>query len=531
MISEKDIKQVIQSLQGVEMAFIDLFCGAGGTSSGIERAYVDTKKVARVILCINHDALAIESHAQNHPHAIHLVEDVRLVQMQTLIPLVTAVRKAYPRIKLCLWASLECTNFSKAKGGQARDADSRSLAWDLLRYIDCVRPDKIYIENVEEFMSWGPLDDKNRPMSKHAGEDYVKWIDSVQERMYTYAYQIINSADLGAVQSRKRYFAQFAAPGQLIRWPEITHAKMTKKGIGNKSPWKPVRTVLNLDHVGKSIFDRVKDMVPATLERLYAGIVKHVLPENPHFFVKYFGTGENAVSIDTASPTLTTKDRLALIQAQFIDKAFSSGGKHQSLNSPSGSVTTVNKMSLVTSQFLDKQYGSDKNHQSIETPAGAVTANPKFNLITCQPFLVNPQWFGNGGISIDKPCPTLIARMDKAPLSLVTTETMDTVQVSLVWTIRNKPKPVIKTKNGNLIYIISYFDTPAMQRLKILMACTGIVDIKMRMLEIDELLRIQGFPDNYVLKGTKTKQKWFIGNAVEVNTARSIIEVNSDMHN
>ena len=41
------------------------------------------------------------------------------------------------------------------------------------------------------------------------------------------------------------------------------------------------------------------------------------------------------------------------------------------------------------------------------------------------------------------------------------------------------------------------------------MAKNGIIDIKMRMLDIDELLRIQGFPNGYVLKGTKTNQKKF----------------------
>jgi len=496
MIKKKQINRVIKSLQGVEMAFIDLFCGAGGTSSGIERAYVDTKKVARVVLCVNHDYLAIQSHKVNHPHAIHLVEDVRLVKMQILIPLVEEIRRAYPKIKLCLWASLECTNFSKAKGGQARDADSRSLAWDLLRYIDCVKPDKIYIENVEEFMSWGPLDEKGRPVSKNAGEDYTKWKQAVEDCGFVYEHRVINSADLGAFQSRIRYFAQFAAPGQVIRWPEATHAKVNKGKLpGGRSPWKPVREVLNLNDHGKSIFGRPKELVPATLRRIYAGILKYVVPNNDPFFIKYFGCGENAVSIDTVAPTLTTKDRLSLVHAQFIDKAYSSGGIHQSIDHPSGSVTTVNKMSLVT----------------------------------CQSFLINPQWFNKGALSIDKPAPTLIARMDKSPLSIATTEIEAAVTISVVYTIRKRPTPVIKTEKGNLIYVISIWDDVVMQNLKLLMACTGIVDIKMRMLEVDELLRIQGFPEDYVLKGTKTKQKWFIGNAVEVTTAMNIIRANSEM--
>ena len=48
--------------------------------------------------------------------------------------------------------------------------------------------------------------------------------------------------------------------------------------------------------------------------------------------------------------------------------------------------------------------------------------------------------------------------------------------------------------------------------------------IKMRMLNVGELLRIQGFPTGYVLKGTQTDQKKFIGNSVEVTTAMKMVE-------
>lgn len=56
------------------------------------------------------------------------------------------------------------------------------------------------------------------------------------------------------------------------------------------------------------------------------------------------------------------------------------------------------------------------------------------------------------------------------------------------------------------------------------MAIYGIVDITMRMLRIDELKLIMGFPANYILVGTQADQKKFIGNAVEVNMARVLCE-------
>lgn len=60
-----------------KLQYIDLFCGAGGTSTGVERAFLDGTKCASVIACVNHDAHAIASHAANHPKAVHYTEDIR----------------------------------------------------------------------------------------------------------------------------------------------------------------------------------------------------------------------------------------------------------------------------------------------------------------------------------------------------------------------------------------------------------------------------------------------------------------------
>lgn len=94
----------------MKIAVIDLFCGAGGTTTGIERAKMFGKKVAKVIACVNHDPVAIESHLQNHKGVLHCTEDIRT---QDLKPLV-ALAKKYRSLgyKVAVRASLECTNFS-----------------------------------------------------------------------------------------------------------------------------------------------------------------------------------------------------------------------------------------------------------------------------------------------------------------------------------------------------------------------------------------------------------------------------------
>jgi len=136
--------------------FVDLFCGAGGVTTGVHRARFKGKSCAEVIACVNHDPTAISSHAANHPDVLHYTEDIRTLDLTELSKLVQATRAKNPDGIICLWASLECTNFSKAKGGMPRDADSRTLAEHLFRYIEVLNPDMIWIENVEEFMSWGP---------------------------------------------------------------------------------------------------------------------------------------------------------------------------------------------------------------------------------------------------------------------------------------------------------------------------------------------------------------------------------------
>ena len=138
----------LNKMDDIDIYYIDLFCGAGGTSSGIELAAIKEKKVAKIIACVNHDKNAIASHMANHPYALHFTEDMRTLDLLPIVNLVKKIRFRNPNAKIVLWASLECTNFSKAKGGQARNADSRTLAEHLFRYIDDINPDLIQIENV-----------------------------------------------------------------------------------------------------------------------------------------------------------------------------------------------------------------------------------------------------------------------------------------------------------------------------------------------------------------------------------------------
>lgn len=275
-------------MENIKLLYIDLFCGAGGTSTGVEHAKLDGTKCARVVACVNHDANAIASHQANHPDTLHFTEDIRTLDLTALTAHLNRMRMKYPSALVVLWASLECTNFSKAKGGQPRDADSRTLAEHLFRYIEQLNPDYIQIENVEEFMSWGDMDDKGHPISKLKGCSYVRWANKVISYGYHYDWRLLNAADFGAYTSRKRFFGQFAKKGLPIAFPVPTFSKNGDSGMFHAyKKWKPVREVLDMNDAGQSIFDRKKPLCEKTLKRIYAGLIKFVAGGKETFLVKY----------------------------------------------------------------------------------------------------------------------------------------------------------------------------------------------------------------------------------------------------
>ena len=560
----KSLKEILCSLEGlsdIELFVIDLFCGAGGLSEGVEEARLNGNRCAKVVCCVNHDKNAILSHDANIPDALHFIEDIRTLELSPINTIVERIRELYPDSMIMLHASLECTNFSKAKGGQPRDADSRTLAEHLFRYIDVIDPDYIQIENVEEFMSWGDMDEKGKPISMDKGRLYQKWVRNVKKYGYNFVHRILNAADFGAYTTRKRFFGIFAKKSLPIVFPEPTHCKGGRQDMFSRlEKWKPVKDVLDFSDEGTTIF-REKPLAEKTLERIYNGLIKFVAGGKDAFLVKYNSmnrTGKyNAPGIDEPCPVVTTQNRLGVAQVCFLSKQFSGhpesknvsveepagtitcrdhhafvsahygNGFNRSVNEPSATVTTKDRLSLVTPRFIANEYSGGGQHTSIDNICPAILTNPKQKLITCKPwimntsfsnigsnieepaqtitanrkwhYLMNPQ-FNSAGGSVDNPCFTLIARMDKMPPYLVATE------------------------SGQIAIEIYDNDSPMTVKIKEFMALYGIVDIKMRMLRIPELKRIMGFPEDYVLVGTQADQKKFIGNAVEVTQAKKNAE-------
>ena len=493
--------------------------------------------------------------------------------MKPLVSITNSERAKNHNAKVVLWASLECTNFSKAKGGQPRDADSRTLAEHLFRYIEALEPDYIYIENVEEFMCWGELDENGKPVSKDKGILYLRWVKNVCNYGYDFSHRLLNAADYGAVTSRTRFFGIFAKHGLPTVFPEPTHCKGGRAADmfhPALKPWNAVRDVLELVDEGESIFGRKKPLVERTLWRILAGLIKFIAGSKEayiarrnsvkltyipvsfaepcdveteeksiataqvQFLSKQFSGDPDSKNIsidapagtitckdhhalataqflvdynykdtvrplDKPAPTILTHDKLAITNISFIDAYYGNGHEH-SINDPAPVLRCVGHLALVTSHFLDNQYGHGAA-SSIAAPSPTITNTPKQKLISVErgQFVMNPAYQSKGS-SIDAPCFTLVARMDKTPPYLISTE------------------------QGQVAIIIYENDSPATREIKEFMALYGIVDIKMRMLHIPELKSIMGFGSDYTLIGTQTEQKKFIGNAVEVHMSQALCE-------
>ena len=388
----------------IKFIVIDLFCGAGGVTAGFLRALIGQQPVAIVAACINHDRGAIKSHALNHPGVQHFREDIRTFDLCALVALVDKYRRNYPDAKLILWASLECTNYSRAKGGKPRNADSRSLPEVLHKvyqpatgqyipgdsYLQRLQPDYILIENVAEFMAWGPLDSEGRPLSVKNGECWLRWREEICALGYRDQWRQLNAANYGAHTHRTRLFGIFARPGLPIVFPDATHAqKPVNNGLfGSIQQWRTVREVLQLDNKGQSIFTRTKPLAEKTLLRVLFGLRKTIARKETAFLSLYYSNGGNYAPLSQPSPVVPTKDRISL--------------------------------------------------------------------------------------------------------------------VSIIY--RGQSEPAAAT--------ISPQDSPATIQIKKLMRQHGIADILMRLLLVEELLAIQGFPPTYCLSGPQTAQKKFIGNAV-----------------
>ncbi len=425
---------------------IDCFAGGGGASTGIELALNRPIDIA-----INHDPDAILMHKTNHPRTLHLTEDIFEVDLQSYVN---------GRRVALMWASPDCTSHSKAKGGQPRKRGLRILPWAVYKHAKEIKPEVIIMENVEEIQQWGPLDADGHPIAARKGEDYQKFISSMESLGYSFESRELVAADYGAPTTRKRWYAVFRMDGRKIIWPEPTHSK----DGGELKKWKSCGDYIDWTDMGSSIFTRKKPLAEATQARIANGIRKYII-ENP-------------------TPYLAPDDSAAAFLIQYHGETKSGDSRGQLLSEPIKTIDTSNRYGLVTA-FITKFYKTGIG-QGCDEPIHTITTSPgHFGLVSA--FLI--KYYGTGG-----------GQELDAPLGTITTKD----RFGLV-------NAVIRVDGEE--YAIS--------------------DIYLRMLKPEELKRMQGFPESYVIardyNGNRYpigKQVARIGNSVVPIMAQKLVESN-----
>ena len=248
---------------------VDLFCGAGGSTSGIVRALEATGRKVNLV-SVNHWATACRTMKTNYPDALVFNASVEVVDPHYAIP--------GGRIDL-LVASPECLMFSQARGNKkAIREQSRSSAAFIYEWLanPHVYVESFLLENVSEWQTWGPLDEDLRPVKERQGEYFDSFLSELRKLGYGVDHRVLNAADYGDVTSRKRIFVMGRADGEAIKWPEQSHAEKPEKIRGRTvRRWRAAREIIDWTIPGTSIFNRPKGPhAPKTLVRTRAGFAK-----------------------------------------------------------------------------------------------------------------------------------------------------------------------------------------------------------------------------------------------------------------
>lgn len=501
------------------LTLTDLFCGAGGSSTGATAIPGVELRIAS-----NHWDLAVETHGVNHPNADHLCADIAQVDP-----------RRFPRTDI-LWASPECTNHSVAKGRKRAGAQpdlfgevlpdaaaerSRATMWDVPRFAEAHRYQAVIVENVVDAWHWEPFRAWLMAMDSLGYEHHVVFLNSMhaqafgpgapqsRDRMYVVFWRKGNRmpdfvrvtspaalcSECGQVRARQVFKRADRAPWGRYRSQYVFRCPNVKCRNQILEPsFRPAAEIIDWGLLGQRIGDRSKPLAEKTLARIRAGIERYWEPfitEHRHEYRvrdinaamqtvaaagNHFGLavpvegrdGKSAQSIAEALRTQTTRNETGLaFLTQFRERV-------RDLDPHSEPLTTVvadgaNHGLVSPPAFIAELRGGGSKHRPVSDPLCTVVANGNHHgLVT--------SFYGKG--SNTKPT-------DEALATVTTTE-----------------------RHGLLT-------EPAVD----------IYDVLFRMLEPREISAAMDFPRTYRILGNRREQVRQAGNAVTPPAARDLVGV------
>ncbi|MBD5499109.1 MAG: DNA cytosine methyltransferase [Lachnospiraceae bacterium] len=467
---------------------IDNFAGGGGASTGIELATGKSVDIA-----INHDPEAVKMHKANHPSTKHYCESVWDVD---------PVKACGGKPVALAWFSPDCKHFSKAKGGKPKDKKIRGLAWVALRWAALVRPRVIMLENVEEFMTWGPLNRGHSPIKAKQGTTFRKFLAQLEALGYRVEYCVLNAADYGTPTMRKRFFLVARCDGKAVRFPEPTHAPAGSAEVaaGIKQPYVGAWTQIDFSLPCPSIFDTaeeikekygiraVRPLAAKTMERIARGLKKFVIDSADPFIVQVNHTGSSAdycSSMEEPLRVITSKHGFGVVVPKLAPYIMCNNENNTGagVESPLPTITTGNRNFLVSPYLIQYHSATSENGvrgQDLKAPIMTVDASNRYGPVVS--FL--SKFYG-----------TCTGQDLREPLHTVTTSAGHFGEVRAF---------LLKYYNGAVgqdikepLHTVTTDDRFGLVTIK------GddymIADICLRMLEPRELYGCQGFPPDYII--------------------------------
>jgi DNA (cytosine-5)-methyltransferase 1 len=487
-------------------------------------------------------------HKANHPATRHYNESVWEVD---------PIEACAGRPVAFAWFSPDCTHFSKSKGGKPLSKKIRGLAWAATEWACLVRPRVIALENVEEFVTWGPLYKDHshgcskdhakthgkcrklclyqRPIPEKRGQTFDAFVAKLRSYGYVVEWRLLRACEYGAPTSRRRLFLIARCDGLPIVWPAKSH------GPGTATPFRSAAECIDWTIPCPSIFDRERPLVEKTLARIARGIRKFVLEAERPFIVPsndndvapiiiraktYGGGGNGATSAEAPLTTITTSKRGEhAVAAAYLVHRSNGERKGQApriydVQQPLGTVVAQGNKHALCTAFLTKNHGgheSSKGGQSLEAPVDTIACRDQKSLTVAHLM----KYYGTStGSSLEDPAPTITSggwKLAQVAAFLVRYNgTGDAEDLQL-------PLGTLTTRDRYGLVTVMIDGEEWV-----------VVDIGMRMLTPRELFNAQGFTADYKIeiagpKGkclTQTAQIKMCGNSVPPPFSEAIARAN-----
>lgn len=405
---------------------VDNFAGGGGASTGMELALGYPVDIA-----VNHDADAIAMHKVNHPYTRHFQEDVFSIDPVS----VTGGREVG-----IAWFSPDCKHFSRAKGGKPVDKKIRGLSWVILKWaMSSVAPEVIFMENVPEIKTWGPLIEENgqmKPDPMRGGETFKGFIAMLTNGIekehpafseaceflkidpdsedgdllatglgYKVAWKEMKACDYGAPTIRNRFYLIARRDGQPIVFPEPTHGK-------GRKPYRTAAECIDWSLPCPSIFGRKKELAENTLRRIARGLDKFVI-KNPQPFIMQMNYENSPQDINKplSTQTAVNKHYVAVPKIHPYIMSNNTNNACHAAGEPLPTVTTGNRNFLCAPslvQYHSEQGKGEVRGQEIGKPIMTIDGSPRYAMSAC--YLT--KYFSGArqaGASLAEPAPTVTA--------------------------------------------------------------------------------------------------------------------------